>query len=71
MAEINRRELEKIINDEIKKFIADSLDKEMKKILRNSNTQSRGEIIKIIKDSMEAVYRTLWQKREFWKSDIK
>ena len=71
MAEINKRELEKIINDEIKKFLADSLDKEMKRILRNTNAQSRGEILQMIKDSMEAVYRTLWQKREFWKSDIK
>lgn len=69
--ELTRQDIEKIINDEIKKFVSDSLDKELRKILRNGNSQSRSELIKTIKDSMETVYKTLWQKREFWKSDIK
>lgn len=71
MADFTQREIEKIVNDEIKKFVASSLDTEIKKLLKNNNGQSRGEIVSIIRDAMEAVYKTLWQKREFWKSDIK
>lgn len=69
--QLTKQDIEKIVNDEIKRFVSDSLDKELKKILANGNSQSRKEMIKTIKDSMETVYKTLWQKREFWKSDIK
>ena len=71
MDKYTKGDIEKIVNDEIRNFIADSLDKEVKKILQNKNSQSRTELIKTIKDSMERVYKTLWQKREFWKTDIK
>jgi hypothetical protein len=60
-----------IVKSEIKKFVDDSLDKEMKKILRSSNSQSRDEVINTIKNAMEAVYKMLWQKKDFWKADIK
>jgi len=68
---MDKNDIEKIVNDEIKKFVSDMLDKEMKKILRNSNSQSREEMVNTIKNAMEAVYKVLWQKREFWKTDIK
>ena len=63
--------VKEIVNDEIKKFVNNSLDKEIKRVLHTSNSQSRDEIITIIKNAMEAVYKVLWQKREFWKTDIK
>jgi hypothetical protein len=68
---MNVNDVKGIVNDEIKKFVDDSLDKEMKKVLRNSNSQSRDELINTIKNAMEAVYKVLWQKRDFWKTDIK
>ena len=34
-------------------------------------TQTRDELISTIKSSLESVYKLLWQKKEFWKSDIK
>jgi hypothetical protein len=68
---MDKSEVKEIVRDEIIKFVNDSLDKEIKKILAKSNTMSRNEMISTIKDSMEAVYKVLWQKREFWKSDIK
>ena len=68
---MNVNDVKGIINDEIKKFVDDSLDKEMKKVLRNSNSQSRDELINTTKNAMEAVYKVLWQKRDFWKTDIK
>ncbi len=68
---MDRNEVKEIVNSEIKKFVDDSLDKEVKKILRSSNSQSRDELITTIKNAMESVYKLLWQKKEFWKSDIK
>jgi hypothetical protein len=64
-------DVKEIVKSEIKKFIDDSLDKEIKKVLRNSNSQSRDELINTIKNAMESVYKMLWQKKEFWKADIK
>jgi len=68
---MNKKEIKEIIVDEINKFINDALDKEMKKVLQKSNSQSRDELISTIKNAMEAVYKVLWQKRDFWKTDIR
>lgn len=67
---MNKEEVTTIVNDEVKKFVSNSLDKEMKKIL-HGNTETRNELINTIRNSMEAVYKSLWQKREIWKNDIK
>lgn len=67
---MDKVDIKSIVKDELNKFIVDSLDKEMKKIL-SKNSQSRDELISTIKNSLEAVYKVLWQKRDFWKSDIK
>lgn len=68
---MNANDIKGIVNGEIKKFVDDSLDEEIKKILHNRNSQSRDELIGTIKNAIEAVYKVLWQKREFWKTDIK
>jgi len=68
---MNKQEVKGIVNDEINKFVSDSLDKEVKKVLGKSNSLTRTETISIIKNAMEAVYKVLWQKRDFWKTDIK
>jgi formiminotetrahydrofolate cyclodeaminase len=67
---MDKLDIKSIVKDEMNKFIAGSLDKEMKKIL-SKNSQSRDELISTIKNSLEAVYKVLWQKRDFWKTDIK
>lgn len=68
---MDRNDVKYIVKDEINKYYSDSLDKEIKKIMSKSNSQTRGEMVSIIKNAMEAVYKVLWQKRDFWKSDIK
>lgn len=68
---MDKQDVKKIVNDEINKFVKDSLDKEVKLIIAKSNSQTRGEMISTIKNALEAVYKVLWQKKEFWKSDIK
>jgi len=67
----DRNEVISIVKDEINKFYNDSLDKEMKKVMAKSNSMTRNEMISTIKNSLEAVYKVLWQKRDFWKTDIR
>jgi len=67
---MDKNDIKDIVNDEIKKFINDSFDKEIKKVLHNSSSQSRDELITTIKNAMESVYKVLWSKRDFWKTDI-
>jgi hypothetical protein len=68
---MDKNEVKEIVKNEIKIFVGDSLDKEMKKILHNSNSQTRQELITTIKNAMEAVYKMLWVKKDFWRNDIK
>ncbi len=68
---MEKTEVEKIVNDEIKKFVNDSFDKEMKRVLRSSNSRTREEMVNTIKNAMEAVVKVLWAKRDFWKTDIR
>ena len=68
---MNKQDVKQIVNDEINKFVNDSLDKEIKKIMSKSNSQTRGEMVSMMKNAIEAVYKVLWQKRDFWKTDIK
>lgn len=68
---MDKAEIKQIVDDEIKKYLAVSLDKEMKRILHTQGSASRDEMIKTIKDSFEGVFKVLWMKRDFWKSDIR
>jgi hypothetical protein len=68
---MNNDDVKKIVNDEINKFVNDALDREVKKILKKSGSQTRNEMISTIKDSMEMVFKTLWVKKDFWKTGIK
>ena len=71
MDRTDRNEIVDIVKTEIKKFYDDSLDKEMKKVLKNSNSQSRKEMVNTIKNGLEAAFKVFWIKRDFWTSDIK
>lgn len=68
---MNKTEITALIKQEIKKYISDSLDDEVKKIIAKRGSKSRDEVTKAISDGMEGVYKTLWQKRDFWKTSIK
>lgn len=68
---MNKEEIKRVVNDEITKFVNDSMDKEIKKVMAKSGSQTRNELISTIKNAVEAVYKVLWQKRDFWKTDIK
>jgi hypothetical protein len=68
---MDNNEVKAIVKSEIKNFVADSLDKEIKKILHNSNSLSRDEVLNTMKNALDSVYKLLWMKKEFWKADIK
>lgn len=68
---MDKQDVKVIVNDEIRKFVNDNLEKEIKKSLSKSNSPVRSEVVSIIKDAFEAVYKVLWQKRDFWKTDIR
>jgi len=68
---MNKEEIKRVVNDEISKFVNDSMDREIRKIMAKSGSQTRNELISTIKNAVEAVYKVLWQKRDFWKTDIK
>ena len=69
--EFNETDIKRIVKEELKNLFNDLLDKEVGKILNNRNSQSRSELIKTIRDSFDVVYKTMWQKKDFWKQEIK
>jgi hypothetical protein len=68
---MDKSDIKAIVKDEINKFVNNELDKEVKKILKKSGTQTRDELINTIKDGMESVYKVLWQRKDFWRNSIK
>jgi hypothetical protein len=69
--QIKENDVKKMVNDEITKFVSSSIDKEVRDLLRKKNSQSREELLNILKQSLESVFKQLWVKRDFWKTDIK
>lgn len=67
---MNKTDVKDIVKSEIKKYFDSELDKEVSAVLKKKS-KTRDELIITIKDSLEAVYKMLWTKRDFWKSDIK
>ena len=68
---VTQTEVKEIVKSEIKKFINDILDKEMKKILHTNGSESRDELVVMVKNAFDAVYKTMWQRKDFWQSGIK
>jgi hypothetical protein len=64
---MDKAEVKEIVNDEIKKFVDDSLDSEIRKLLSKSNSLTRKEEVKVIGQALESVFKLLWQKKDFWK----
>ena len=71
MKRSERSDIVDIVKSEIKKFVEDDLDKEMQKMMKNSNSQARKEMVILMKNGLEAAFKVFWIKRDFWKTDIK
>jgi len=71
MKKKEKDEIIDLIQKELKDFVKDELDKEMADILHKSNSKTHKELIDMIKDSLESVFKLLWVKKDFWKTNIK
>ena len=68
---MTEKEIKSLVNSEIKKFMIENLDEEIKKILANRSSKAREETVNTIRNAFDAVYRVMWQKKSFWQSEIK
>lgn len=51
---------------EIRSIVADEIEKQLK-----SSGKSHKRVVDIIKNSMEDLFKALWQKRSTWRHDVK
>lgn len=68
---MDKQEVQKIVNDEIKKFLSDKLDTEVAKLAKSRGAKTHGEIIDIVKDAMVVVHKYMWLQKDNWKNSIK
>ena len=71
MKRSERSDIVDIVKSEIKKFVEDSMEKEMGKVFKDTNSLPRKEVVKLMKNGLEAAFKVFWIKRDFWKTDIK
>lgn len=71
MSELSKTDVQKIVKDEIDKFINNEFEKSFKRFAKNNNSPVRNEIIELIKSSITSVYKFMWLRRDVWKNDIK
>jgi histone H3/H4 len=71
MKELTKREVERIVKDEIKKFVNSELDDEISKLLKQISSKSRKTNAEMVKDGISKLAEFLWIRRNVWKDDIK
>jgi len=71
MNRTERSDIVDVVKSEIKKFVNDSMDKEMKKVLHKSDSAARKEMVSLLRNGLEAAFKIFWIKKDFWKTDIK
>ena len=69
MAEINKKDVENIVKDELDKFVNRQFKTEMRKYLKD--TKGKKEILDIVRKALEDLYKTLWIRRSIWTSEIR
>ena len=71
MNRTERSDIVDVVKSEIKKFVNDSMDKEMKKVLHKSDSAARKEMVSLLRNGLESAFKIFWIKKDFWKTDIK
>lgn len=66
-----KEEITNIINDELKSFVRNELEREVKKILSKSGGTARKEVNDIVKNGLSKLAEFLWVRKGVWQSDIK
>lgn len=67
----SKEEIKKIISDEIKQFIKNELDVELKKLMSKSNSESRKEMTNVVKDGLAKFAEFMFIRKGIWQNDIK
>jgi len=66
-----KEELSRIINDELKSFVKNELEREVKKMLSKQGSDARKEVNNIVKNGLSKLAEFLWVRKGVWQSDIK
>lgn len=69
--ELTKKDIEKIVSDEIKKYQSDKLDDDIHKLFNNSNTKTRRLLRDLMKDAISKLAEFLYIRRNVWQNDIK
>jgi flagellar basal body-associated protein FliL len=69
MNTLSKAELEKLVNDEVKKVLKKELSNHIQAALKSRGAKE--EVNNIIKDALSSFVYSLWTKKNVWKGDIK
>lgn len=67
----SKEELKNIVNDEIKSFVKNELDSELKKLMSKSNSDVRKEMTNVVKDGLAKFAEFMFVRKGIWQNDIK
>ena len=71
MKDLSRLDVEKIVKDEIKRFITMELDKEMADLLTKTTSKTRKADAENSKKALAKLAEFLWIRKAVWQNDIK
>jgi hypothetical protein len=69
--ELTKAEVEKIVRDEMKKFLDKEFGNEMKKQLHNESGVARKELADIIRKALVEMNKFMWFRKDVWINNIK
>ncbi|NJO59689.1 MAG: hypothetical protein HC836_15700 [Richelia sp. RM2_1_2] len=68
--DINKSEIRKIVQDELASILNKELDKKIADLLKKKNSKTSTAATDISKDSLDALYRFMYLRRNIWKKDL-
>jgi len=71
MNNLSKTEVEKIVKDEIKKYIANKLDDDISKLVKSMSSKTRKASVDISKGAINKLAEFLWIRRSIYQNDIK
>ena len=71
MKDFSQKDIENIVNDEMKKFLSSELDTIMAKILKKNTSDSREVTKDLVKQGLSKLAEFLYIRRSVWQNDIK
>lgn len=66
-----KEELKSIVNDEIKQYVKNELDSELKRIMSKTSSDTRKEMTTVVKDGLAKFAEFMFIRKGIWQNDIK